>query len=79
MRNGARELDMCHALASNLGLSDLYAALFTYDTAMLEPLVLPAKTLVVLDRPKNFRAEQPVTFWFERPVVDRLRFLDLAE
>src|SRR5699024_7574151 len=45
----------------------------------LHPLVLAAKALVILDRAKDTRAEQPVTFGLEGTIVDGLRLLDLAK
>jgi hypothetical protein len=79
VRGRARELDVAHALAAHLGLRDLDAALLADDAAVLEPLVLAAQALVVLDGPEDLRAEETVALRLERPVVDRLRLLDLAE
>ena len=70
---------MRHALAANLGLRDLDAALLADDSAMLQTLVLAAKALVVLDRSEYLGAEQTITFRLERTVIDRLRLLDLAK
>ncbi len=78
MRDGARQLDMAHALAAHFRLGHLDAAFLADDAAMLEPLVLAAQALVVLDGTENLRAEQAVPLGLERPVVDRLRLLDLA-
>ena len=55
------------------------AALLADDALVLHPLVLAAQALVVLDRPEDAGAEQPVTLRLEGAVVDRLRLLDLAE
>ena len=57
MRNRARQLDMPHALTTHLCQCNLDTALFADNTAMLEPLVLAAQTLVVLYRAKNLGAE----------------------
>jgi hypothetical protein len=46
---------------------------------MLEPLVLAAQALVVLDRPEDLGAEQAIALGLERPVVDRFGLLDLAK
>src|SRR5690606_1963757 len=54
------------------------AALLADDAAILHALVLAAQALVILDRPEDPGAEQPVPFRLERPVVDRFRLLDLA-
>ncbi len=79
MRSRAGELDMSHALAPDLGLDHLDAALLADDAAVLHPLVLAAQALVVLDRAEDLGAEQAVALGLERAVVDRLRLLDLAE
>src|SRR5262249_39554087 len=75
-RGGQR--DVAHALAADLGLDDLDAALLAHHAAVLHALVLAAVALVVLDRPEDLRAEQSVALGLERPVVDRLGLLDLA-
>src|SRR5690606_27743472 len=49
------------------------------DAAVLHALVLAAVALVVLHRTENLGAEETVAFGLERPVVDRLRLLHLAE
>ena len=79
MRDRARELDVCHALAANLGLGDLYTALLTHDTAVLQALVFAAQALVVLDRAEDLGAKKTITLRLERAVVDRLRLFDLTE
>ncbi len=79
MRDRAGQLDVRHALAANLGLRDLDAALLAHDAAVLEALVLAAQALVVLDRAKDLGAEQAVALRLERPVVDRFRLLHLTE
>jgi hypothetical protein len=77
--DGRCELDVAHALAAHLGQGDLDAALLADDALVLHPLVLAAQALVVLDRPENAGAEQPVALGLEGPVIDRLGLLDLAE
>ena len=74
-----RQGDVAHALAADLRLDDLDAALLAHDAAVLHALVLAAVALVVLDRTEDLGAEEPVAFRLERPVVDRLRLLHLAE
>ena len=78
VRGRARELDVAHALAAHLGERHLDAALLADHAAVLEPLVLAAQALVVLDRPEDLGAEEPVALRLEGPVVDRLRLLHLA-
>lgn len=69
------QLDVRHALTTNLGQGDFNAALLTDNTTVLQALVLTAQALVVLDWTKNLGAEQTVTLGFERTVVDGFRFL----
>src|SRR5258705_5699776 len=78
MRHGARELDMPHALATQLGERDLDAALLADHPAVLQALVLSAQALVVLDRPEDLGAEQAVPLRLESAVVDRLGLLYFA-
>src|SRR5204862_4134298 len=78
MRRGARELDVAHALAAHLGERHLDAALLADHAAVLEPLVLAAQALVVLDRPEDLGAEKPVALRLEGAVVDGLGLLHLA-
>src|SRR3954471_9920575 len=73
------ELDMAHALAPDLGQGHLDAALLADDAAILHALVLAAQALVILDRPEDAGAEQPVPLRLEGAVVDGLGLLDFAE
>ena len=79
VRHRARELDVAHALAPDLGERDLHPALLAHDAAVLQALVLPAQALVVLDRAEDLGAEQAVALRLEGAIVDRLRLLDLAK
>src|SRR3979411_1641451 len=78
MRDRRRELDVAHALAPHARERDLDRALLADDALVLHALVLAAQALVVLDRPKDARAEQAVALGLEGTVVDGLRLLDLA-
>src|SRR5688572_17257667 len=69
---------MAHAVAPHTRQGDLDAALLADDTLVFHALVLAAQALVVLDRPKDARAEQAVALGLEGAVVDGLRLLDLA-
>src|SRR6266508_4537435 len=69
---------MAHALAPHPRERDLDAALLADDALVLHALVFAAQALVVLDRPEDARAEQPVALGLEGAVVDGLRLLDLA-
>jgi hypothetical protein len=77
VRDGGGELDVAHPLAAHLLERHLDAALLADDAAVLHALVLAAQALVVLDRPEDARAEQPVPLGLEGAVVDRLGLLDL--
>ncbi len=73
-----RQRDVAEALAPDLGLRDLDAALVADHAAVLHALVLAAEALPVGDRAEDLGAEQPVALRLERPVVDRLRLGHLA-
>ena len=79
VRARRRQVDVTHALAANLGLRDLDAALLADDAAVLQALVLAAQALVVLDGPEDLGAEKAVALRLEGAVVDGLRLLDFAE
>src|SRR6266852_3570481 len=78
MGDGRGQLDMAHAVAPHLRQGDLDAAFLADDAAVLHALVLAAQAFVVLDRPEDPGAEQPVPLRLEGAVVDRLGLLDLA-
>ena len=69
---------MPHPLAPHLRLNDLDAALLAHHSPMSHPFVFSTIALVVLGGTKDLGAEKPVPLWFEGPVVDGLRLLDLA-
>ena len=79
MGDGRGERDMAHALAPHARQRHFDAALLADDALVLHALIFAAQALVVLDRPENARAEQPVALRLERAVVDCLGLLDLAE
>ena len=64
------QLDVAHALAADLGLGDLNAALVADLALEADLLVLAAVALPVLGRAKDTLAEQAVAFRLERAVVD---------
>src|SRR6185295_9152978 len=78
VRDRGRELDMTHALAPHAAERDLDRALLADDALVLHALVLAAQALVVLNRPKDARAEQAVPLGLEGAVVDGLRLFGLA-
>src|SRR4029079_14498129 len=72
------KLDVAHPFATDLAARDLYAAALANDALVLDLLAPATGALVVFDRPKNPLAEKSVPLRLERPVVDRLRLLDLT-
>ncbi len=69
---------MAHAVAAHLLHRDFDAAFLADDALVFHALVLAAQTLIVLHRPEDAGAEQPVPFRLEGAIVDRFGFLDLA-
>src|SRR5579863_3552402 len=69
---------MAHALAPDARQRHLDRALLADDALVLHPLVLAAQALIILDRPEDARAEQPVALRLEGAVVYGLRLLDFA-
>ena len=78
MGNRGGQFDMSHPLAPHFLQRDFHAAFFADYAAILHALVFAAEAFVILDRPKDPRAEQAVTFRLERTVVDGFRLFDLA-
>src|SRR5207253_3779850 len=78
VRDRARELDVPHALATDLGERDLDAALLADHPAVLQALVLAAQAFVVLDRPEDLGAEETISLRLEGAIVDRFGFLHFA-
>src|SRR5690349_23512707 len=78
MRNRRCELDMAHALAPDPRQRNLDRALLADDALVLHPFVFAAQALVVLDRPENARAKQPIALRLEGAIVDGLWLLDFA-
>ncbi len=73
------ELNVAHALTTHLRQRHFHAAFLTDHAAMLEALVLAAKTLIVLYGTKDLGAEQPVALRLEGPVVDGFRLFHFTE
>ena len=76
--DGRGELDVSHPLASDVGASDLDAALVADDALVAYALVFAAMALPVLGRTEDSLAEQPVFLRLLRPVVDCLGLCDLT-
>jgi hypothetical protein len=78
MRDWSGEIDVTEAFTSNFRLNDLNSTFLAHNTAVFHALVFSADAFEVLNGPKNLRTEKTIAFWFERTIVDRLRFFDLA-
>ena len=61
---------MAHALAAHFRHGDFDAALLADNTAELHAFVLTAQAFEVFDWAKDFGAEQAITLWLERTVVN---------
>ena len=70
---------MAHPLAADAAMRHLDAATVANHPLVLHPAVFAAGAFPVFLGPKDPLAEEPVLFGTVRPVVDRLRLLDLAE
>ena len=79
MRDRGGQFDMAHPLAAHLLKGDFHAALFADNAAIFHALVFAAQAFVILDRAKDTRTEQAITFGLKRAVVDGFRLFDLAE
>ena len=69
---------MSHSLTADFLFSDFNAAAVAHNTLVSDPFIFSAVTFVILYRSKDPFAEESVTFGFVGPVVDRLRFQNLA-
>src|SRR5207247_9116919 len=78
VRDGGRELDVAHSLATHLRARHLDAALVADDALVPDALVLAAVALPVPRGTEDALVEEPVLFRTERAVVDRLGLRDLA-
>src|SRR5205823_5632483 len=78
VRHRRGQVDVAQPLAPHLALDHLDAALLAHHPAVLHALVLAAVALVVLHRPEDLRAEEPVPLRLEGAVIDGLRLLHLA-
>src|SRR3977135_1229268 len=78
MHDGCGQLDVAHALATDLGARDFHTAALADDALEPDALVLAAVALPVLGRTEDLLAEEPVLLRLERAVVDRLGLLHLA-
>ncbi len=78
MGDGNGELDVPHAVATDLAQGHFDAATVADHAAIADALVLAAMAFPVLDGTKNALAEEAVLLGLERPVVDGLGFRDFA-
>ncbi len=73
VRDRRRQLYVAHALAPDLRLGDLDAALVAHDALVANALVLAAVALPVTTGAEDPLAEEPVALGFQATVVDGLR------
>ena len=78
VHDGRGQLDVAHALATDLRARDLHAAALADDALEADALVLAAVALPVLGRAEDLLAEESVLLRLQRAVVDGFRLLDLA-
>ncbi len=78
VHDGRLELDVAHAVTTDLGARHLDAAALADDALEADPLVLAAVALPVPGRAEDLLAEQAVLLRTQRAVVDRLGLLHLA-
>src|SRR5581483_1550462 len=78
VRDGGRELDVPHPVATDLAAGDLDPAALADDPLEPNPLVLAAVALPVPGGTEDTLAEEPVLLRLQGPVVDRLGLLHLA-
>src|SRR4029078_12127938 len=65
--DGARQLDVAHALATDLRARDLDAALVADDSLVADPLVLAAVALPVLRGTEDALVEQTILLRLQGP------------
>jgi hypothetical protein len=78
MRYRRGQVDVTKPLATDLGAGYLYTAPVADDAFITDPLILAAVTFPVPRGSENAFTKEPVSFGFERAVVDSLRLFDLA-
>ncbi len=78
MGDGRGQLDVAHALATDLLQRDFHTAFLAGHTAILHALIFTAQALIVLDRTKDTGTEKAITLGLECPVVDGFRLFDLT-
>ena len=70
---------MAHALATHAREGDFDTALFADDALILHALIFAAQAFIILDRPKDARAEQTIALRLKGAVIDRLWLFDFTE
>ena len=78
VHDGSGELDVAHALTTNLGTGDFDTTLFADDALEAHALVLAAVALPVAGRTEGLLTEETVALWTQGAVVDRLGLLHLT-
>ena len=78
MCDGHYQFDMTRALAAYLLLSNLNTASVTNDALIAYSLIFTAMTFIILSRTENTLAEETVTLWLVRTVIDCFRLQHLT-
>ena len=69
---------MSHSLTADFLFSDLNTAAVAHNPLVSYPFIFSAVAFVILNRSEDPFAEESVTLWLVGPVVDCLRFQNLA-
>ncbi|MPM41308.1 hypothetical protein SDC9_87958 [bioreactor metagenome] len=69
---------MSHTLTADPRFGHFYTTFITNNSFVTDALVFATVTFVVFAWSKNFLVKKTVFLWFERAVVDRFWFFDLA-
>ena len=79
MCNRRGQLNMPHTLAAHLGSGYFHTTFFAHDATIFHAFVLAAQAFIIFDWAKDTRAEQTITLWLKRAVIDGFRLLHFAE
>src|SRR5690606_5507221 len=78
VRTRAGEFDMAEPFAANLALGNFDTAFVANNAAVLHTFILAAETFPIRHGAENTGTEKPVTFRFERSIVDGFRLRHFA-
>ena len=72
------QLDVSGTLTTHFLFSDLHTATVADNAFITDALIFSAVAFVILRRTENAFAEETITLWLVRTIVDGLRFEDLT-